>query len=170
MIGYILLVLLALSVAGYFYGRNRAWAVVQGRERELHSRPNYHGAYVAAYVGIPSILLVLIWLFLQGIVIDQLLLASLPPGTLDGLDKGQISLLLSQIKSLAGGNAFTEPTLTISAAAERYAHWQTIARYAMIVAVLSVALAALYLTTQRISPQFRARHATERVLSGLMMA
>jgi phosphate transport system permease protein len=79
MIGYILLVLLALSVAGYFYGRKRAWAAVQGRERELHSRPNYHGAYVAAWVGIPSILLVLVWLFLYGIVIDQLLLASLPP-------------------------------------------------------------------------------------------
>jgi phosphate transport system permease protein len=170
MIGYILLVLLALSVAGYFYGRKRAWAVVEGRERELHSRPNYHGAYVAAWVGIPSILLVLIWLFLHGNVIDQLLLASLPPGTLDGLDKGQVSLLLSQIKAVAAGNVFTEPTPTITAAAERYAHWQAIARYAMIVAALSIALAALYLTSQHISPQFRARHATERVMSGFMLA
>jgi phosphate transport system permease protein len=170
MVGYLLLVLLALSLASYIFGRRRAIASVQGREYELHSRPSYHGAYIAAWVGIPSILLVLIWVFLQGIVIDRLILWSLPPDTMAGLDKGQIDLLLSQIKAVAGGTAFTEPSTTVLAAAERYQHWQSIARYAMIAAALSVALFGLFLTSQRISPQFRARHGAERVLSGIMMA
>jgi phosphate transport system permease protein len=170
MIGYVLLVLVALSVASYFYGRNRAIATVQGHEQQLHSRPNYHGAYVAAYVGIPSILLVLIWLALQGSVIDTLLLWSLPPGTTEGLDKSQIGLLLSEIKSVAAGNVFGEPSITVREAAERYQDWQTIARYAMIASALSVALFTLYLTSRQISPQFRARHGTERVLNGLMLA
>jgi phosphate transport system permease protein len=170
MVGYLLLVLLALSLASYIFGRRRAIASVQGREYELHSRPSYHGAYIAAWVSIPSILLVLIWVFLQGIVIDRLILWSLPPDTMAGLDKGQIDLLLSQIKAVAGGTAFTEPSTTVLAAAERYQHWQSIARYAMIAAALSVALFGLFLTSQRISPQFRARHGAERVLSGIMMA
>jgi phosphate transport system permease protein len=170
MIGYILLVLLALSIAGYFYGRNRAYAAVQGRAQELHSRPSYHGAFVAAWIGIPSILLVLVWLFLQGIVIDRLLLWSLPPGTTDGLDQGQIDLLLSQIKSVAAGNIFSEPSQAVLAAAERYQRWEWIARLAMVASAVSLALVGFWIAGSRISPQFRARHGTERVVSGLMIA
>ena len=170
MIGYVLLTLVALSVVGYFYGRTRARSVVGGRERELHSRPSYHGAFVAAWIGIPSILLVLIWLFLQGIVIDRLLLWSLPLGTTDGLDKGQISLLLSQIKSVAAGNVFSEPSQAVLAAAERYQRWEWIARLAMVASAVSLALVGFWIAGGRIAPQFRARHGTERVVSGLMIA
>jgi phosphate transport system permease protein len=170
MIGYILLAILALSVISYAIGRRRAVASVEGRQSELHSRPNYHGAFVAAWVGIPAFLLVLVWLALQGPVIDRLLLWSLPIGTTDGMDTGQISLLLSEIKSVAAGNIFGEPSLLVQEAAERYQRWQTIARYAMIAAVFSVALLGLAVAAGRISPEFRARHGTERVLTGLMIA
>jgi phosphate transport system permease protein len=169
MVGYILLILLALSFAGYWLGRRRAVSAVGGREQELHSRPAYHGAFVAAWIGLPSILLLLIWLFLQGAVINQLLLTSLPVGTTDGLDQGRIDLLLSQIRSVAAGNTYGEPNAVIQAAAERYQSWVTISRYAMIVVVLAVAILGFSLAQSRISPEFRARRGTERVLSGLMM-
>ncbi len=170
MIGYILLVLVALSVASYLLGRRRAVSAVQGRQHELHSRPTYHGAFVAAWVGIPSILLVLIWLVLQGPVIDTLLLWSLPPGTTDGRDAGQINLLLSEIKSIAAGNVFGEPSLVVQEAAERYQRWQAIARYAMVGTALSLALLGLFFASRRIAPKFRARHRAEQILTGLMIA
>ena len=167
MIGYILLAILALSVISYAIGRRRAVASVEGRQSELHSRPNYHGAFVAAWVGIPAFLLVLVWLALQGPVIDRLLLWSLPIGTTDGMDTGQISLLLSEIKSVAAGNIFGEPSLLVQEAAERYQRWQTIARYAMIAAVFSVALLGLAVAAGRISPEFRARHAEHVIDVGM---
>jgi phosphate transport system permease protein len=170
MIGYILLVLLALSLVSYFYGRRRAVAIVAGRQHDLHSRPSYHGSYVAAWVGIPSLLLVLIWVALQGPVIDRLLEASLPSSATEGLDHDQIGLLLSQIKTLAAGNVFGEPSLAVQEAAERYLNWQTIARYAMVAAALSLALLGFIFASSRISPEFRARHGVERILNGLMMA
>jgi phosphate transport system permease protein len=170
MIGYVLFGIIALSVFSYLLGRRRAVAAVAGRENELHSRPAYHGAFVAAWVGIPSLLLVLIWLTLQGPVIDQLLLASLPPGTTDGMDTGQIGLMLSEIKSVAAGNIFGEPSLVVQEGAERYQRWQSIARWAMIAAAFSIALLGLVLASRRISPEFRARHGAERILSGVMIA
>lgn len=170
MIGYLVLAIVALSVVSYFFGRRRALATVDGRQQELHSRPNYHGAYVAAWVGIPSIFLVLIWIALQGQVIDRLLEASLPGSLTQGLDHDQIGLLLSEIKSVAAGNVFGEPTQAVQEAAERYGHWQAIARYAMVAAAFSLALLGLIFAGRRISPEFRARHGVERILSGLMMA
>jgi phosphate transport system permease protein len=170
MIGYILLAFVTLSALSYFIGRRRAVASVGGRQHELHSRPPYHGAFVAAWVGIPSLLLILIWLLFQGTVIDTLLLWSLPPGTTDGLGGGQVDLLLSEIRSVAAGNIFGEPSLAVQEAAERYSRWQAIARYAMVAVALSVALLGFFLASRRINPQFRARHGTERVLTGLMIA
>jgi phosphate transport system permease protein len=170
MVGYIFLAIIALSAISYWLGRRRAIASVEGRQSELHSRPNYHGAFVAAWVGIPAILLVLVWLALQGPVIDQLLLMSLPAGTTEGMDKGQIGLLLSEIKSIAAGNVFGEPSLLVQETAERYQRWQTIARYAMVAAVFSLALSGLVVAGSRIGPAFRARHGTERVVTGLMIA
>ena len=170
MIGYILLAIVVLSALSYLLGRRRAVASVGGRLHELHSRPTYHGAFVAAWVGIPSILLVLLWLLFQGPVINTLLLWSLPPGTTDGLAQGQIDLMLSEIRSVAAGNIFSEPSLVVQEAAERYQRWQAIARYAMVAAALSVALLGLWFANRRISPKFRARHGAERILSGLMIA
>jgi phosphate transport system permease protein len=170
MIGYLLLGIIALSALSYVVGRRRAVATVDGREHELHSRPAYHGAFVAAWVGIPALLLVLVWLLLQGPVINTLLLWSLPPGTTDGLDRGQIDLLLSEIRSVAAGNIFGEPSLVVQAAAERYQHWQDIARWAMVAVALSVALLGLLFASRRIAPKFRARHGAERILTGLLIA
>jgi phosphate transport system permease protein len=170
MVGYVLLAIIALSLVSYFFARRRALASVEGRQKELHSRPNYHGAFVAAWVGIPSILLMLIWVALQGQVIDRLLEGSLPGSVTQGLDHDQIGLLLSEIKSVAAGNVFGEPTAAVQEAAERYRHWQAIARYAMVAAALSLALLGLLFASRRISPEFRARHGVERILNGLMMA
>lgn len=170
MIGYILLLLIVLAAFSYYFGRKRAVSAVEGREYLLHSRPNYHGAFVAAWVGIPSVLLVLVWILFQGTVIDNLLLASLPPGTTDGLSVGQTSLLLSEIKSVAAGNLFSEPSLVVQEAAERYQRWEAIAQWAMVGVAFSVALLGLAIASRRINPDFRARHGAERILSGLMIA
>jgi len=170
MVGYILLLIIALAAFSYFFGRKRAVTAVEGREYLLHSRPSYHGAFVAAWVGIPSVLLVLVWVLLQGTVIDNLLLASLPPGITDGMTSGQVSLLISEIKSVAAGNVFSEPSLVVQEAAERYQRWQLIARWAMVGVALSVALLGLAIASRRINPDFRARHGAEHIMSGLMIA
>jgi phosphate transport system permease protein len=170
MIGYIFLAILVLIVTGFYFGRRRSVAAVGGRQKKLHSRPDYHGAYVAAWVGIPSLLLVLTWLALQGPVINLLLERSLPAETVAGLNSDQINLLLSEIRSVAAGNVFGEPTPAIEEAAQRYRGWQEIARYAMVAVALSVAMLGLLFAGRRISPSFRARHGAERILSGLMIA
>lgn len=170
MIGYLFLALIALAAFGYMFGRGRAVSVSGGRESELHSRPGYHGGFVAAWVGLPSILLVLLWLLFQGTVIEALLLQTLPADMTEGKTQGQIDLILSEIKSVAAGNVFGEPTIAVREAAERYERWQWIARMAMIAAAVSVALLGLYLASRRIAPRFRARQGAERVMSGLMIA
>ncbi|MGI9382230.1 MAG: phosphate ABC transporter permease subunit PstC, partial [Methyloligellaceae bacterium] len=169
MFSYVLIALVSLTLASYFVGRRRAVGVVNGAEHALHSRPTYHGAFVAAWVGLPSFLLVLLWLLFQGPVIDALLVGSLPPEKTLGLEPAQIDLLVSEIKSIAAGHIFGQPDASVTEAAERYTRWRGIAGWAMFAVAMALALVGLLITRARIAPDFRARHGVERVLNVIMI-
>ena len=169
MLQYVFVSLLAITAVSFLIGRRRAIGTVSGAQYDLHSRPSYHGAYVAAWVGIPAFLLVLFWLLFQSTVIDHLLVNSLPPEKTLHKTGPQIDLIVSEIKSVAAGNIFGEPDATVLEAAERYNGWQQIARWAMLVSAIALALIALAISRSRITAEFRARHGVERVLNGIMI-
>jgi phosphate transport system permease protein len=88
----------------------------------------------------------------------------------DGRSPADINLILSEIKNVAAGRIFAEPTPDIEAAAERLVRWEEIARWAMVVVVAALMLAALFVARMRLAPRFRARNNVERFLSGTMIA
>ena len=163
----IFVTLLLLITLGYLLGRRRAVATAGGKATALHSRPTYYGAYVAAWVGIPALLFVLVWLFFQETIIEGLVARSLPEGATGG---APFDLVMSQIKSLASGITFGDPSPEIREAGVLYARLKTIAGWAMFAVATSLALLGLVYARSHIAPAFRARHAVERALSGLMIA
>ena len=168
-IGYALLLIAAMTLAAYVFGRGVGKRIAGVHGPAMHSLPGYHGAFVAAWVAIPALLLVLIWLLLQGPAIDRLLIASLPDSMTDGTSAAAIQLIVSEIKNVATGQVFTEPSPDTLAAAERYRRWGAIAGWAMLAVVSGVMLAALGVARARLAPRFRARNSFERILSALMI-
>ena len=169
-----IIAILLLAAAGYWLGWKPA------RERELarrdhagrqHSRPVYHGLFVALWTGLPALLLLVLWLLMQGPVLDALLMKSLPPEEVAGLNADQQRVLLDEIKTLAQGNRLPgEPRAFVKEAAERLNRWRQIADMAMFVVALAVALLGLALARRRLSARFRARQAVERIMDGVMIA
>ncbi len=170
MLELVILTLAVLGTLGYLLARRRVAAMAQAQGVHSHSLPTYHGAFVALWVGLPALLLSLVWLLLQDSVIDTLILASLPAQVTEGLDAARRSLLISEIRSIARGQVFGDPNPALAEAAARLAAWRGIAGWAMVATCAAVGLAALLVTRQRIRPEFRARHGVERVLDGLMIA
>ena len=170
MVSYVFATLLALTLVSYIIGRQRAIGIAGGRLHDLHSRPTYHGAYVALWVGFPAFLLVLLWLIFQGPAVEALLVSGLPPEATIGKTPSQVNLLVSEIRSVAQGNIFSEPDANVVEAADRYNRWQAIAGWAMFASALAMALAAFALTRNRIEIQFRARHGVERFINYIMIA
>lgn len=171
MLGTAVLLILAMSVVAYFVGRasGRSFVKASGG-REVHSLPNYHGMFVAVWVGIPSLVLVLLWAALSGSVVDGLIMASVPEAFTEGLSDSQIDLVLTDIKNTASGVLFGEPDPVIVEAADRLNRWNSIADWGMVVAALALSAGVFAYARARLSPRFRARNNYERVLSGLMIA
>ncbi|WP_332701554.1 phosphate ABC transporter permease subunit PstC [Devosia sp.] len=169
MIGYLLLAILVFALVAYFTGRAAGNRFVATSGASVHSLPGYHGTFVAIWVGIPAFVLVLLWLALQGTVIDRLLVGTLPAAMTAAASSADISLILSEIKNVAAGRIFAEPTPEIAAAAESYVRWQGIAGWAMVVVAVSMMTIALFFARSRLAPRFRARTGVERFVSGAMI-
>lgn len=95
---WICLIVLALAAAGFVLGRNRARA--GGDARKLHSRPVYYGWSVALYTALPALLVLLVWLFVQPVIVSRVVGAAIPD---NAIPEGQTrALVLSETGNIAG--------------------------------------------------------------------
>ena len=163
----LLFIVLAAMALAYYIGRQRAIGVVGGVSQinRLHSLPAYYGYYAALWVGLPALLLLLLWVGLQGQILTALTLAELPPEVTADLSEGQLSLLTSDIRNYASGNLMgREPSPEVEAAAAHYLQLRKIATLSLWVVTGVFVLAGMAWAWQHARPNFRARNRVESIL------
>ncbi len=169
MTGYLFLAIVIFSLTAFYVGRTAGTGFVTAHGPAVHSRPIYHGAFAAIWVGVPALVLVLLWLLFQDAIVQRLVVASLPASMTESASPSQISLWVSEIRNVASGRIFAEPSPEIAAAAERYLRWTTIARWAMVAVALCAMVLTLFFARSRMTPEYRARQAFERTLTAIMV-
>ncbi len=162
-------VLLLLGVAGYFLGRRRAVVSAGGSLRTLHSLPSYHGFYVAICAAVPALLLFVVFLAVQGWVIDSLVINALTPEQ-RALPPDRLALLMADIRNIATGNVVrASPEPAVKAAADHYASLLGLSRWVLAAVMLLLASLGMFLAYRRIRPHLRARNTVERMLRWFMI-
>ena len=158
-------VLLALSVIGYYMGRNRSVASADGRMRNLHSVPGYYGFYTAIWAGVPGIVLILVWLAISPTIIDTLVLDAVPMSVL-GESETERRLLLIDIRNLATGNIVSrEADQALINAAAHYNQLHALSDWTLFAIGAAIASLGLVVAYRRIAPLFQARNRVEKVIS-----
>ncbi|MBT0961990.1 phosphate ABC transporter permease subunit PstC [Denitromonas iodatirespirans] len=166
----LLVLLLALASAAYYFGCKRAFRVADGRIRNLHSLPGYYGLYVALWAALPALLVLGVWLALQGSMITRMVVASLPE-PIQQLGPDRLNLVINDIRNLVSGNIVSgEPDAPTLAAAEYYRSLLGTSRGLLFVVVLSVAGLGGWFGYSKIRPQHRARNGVERIVNGVLIA
>jgi phosphate transport system permease protein len=141
---------------------NRGKATVK-----THSRPIYHGLNAAIWTGVPAFVFLLLWLLGQNGVIDMLVLGSYPG--VDALSGPERDLLISEIRQVASGSIFKEPTPEVLAAVEHLKSLEQIATWAMVAVVAAFCTVGAFLGIRAIETRFRARHSVERAVTWFMI-
>jgi phosphate transport system permease protein len=162
------LILFAATLVAYFLNRRAAISIRYGGT-SLHSLESFHGLYAALVVLVPLLVGILVWLVLEGSVVDWLMLAGVPEGTFDGLGSGASQLIVAEIKSVSAGQVFGTPEPWKVEAAERLVRYHRIADWAMVLLVAVTAALLMWFARRRVSPAFRARQGAERIVLGLMI-
>jgi len=161
-------ILLMVSLAGFILNRRAAQSLLQDGQ-SLHSIPQFHGLYAGLTILVPVLILILVWLVLQGPVTDYFVMASLPGDRLDGLSSGERQLLLAEVKSIAGGRVFGTPEKWKTDAADRLNFCRQGASMLLLLATLILTVSLLLRARKTVSPHFRARQGAEKIIHGLMV-
>ena len=162
--------LVGLMVVAFALGRRRALAVASGDARSLHSRPAYHGQWVALWAGLPGLLLLLAWITFEPSVVRWQVLAQAGPEVAE-LSAERVELFVHDAKALAAGEVVSRvPTPELRDAADRVARIHAKGRLMLAVLVLCAALGGLVWARRRIQPGLRARNRVERVVRGMLAA
>ena len=98
---WLVIILLAMAAVGFFAGRARAFQSAGGDARGLHSLPVYYGMNVALSAIVPALLLLIGWLLVQPIVVNNTISGIIPDSAIpDGSTRG---LLMSEVRRVAEG-------------------------------------------------------------------
>ena len=162
------LLLIIGATLAYVINRRAAVSLRLGGAR-LHSNPGYHGLFAGLAVVIPVMAITLLWMFLDGAVIERMILAGLPAQAYKGDDAGVVSLVMTEIQSLAGGRVFGEPEPWKQEAADRLNAFRSTSSILLIAAIVIISGAILALRRARLTPEVRARQGSERLIHGLMV-
>jgi len=161
---YLYLVLIALTVGGFYMGRSRAISLADGHIRSLHSRPNYYGYFVAIWCGIPALVVSVLWITMEQGIIQSLVLSDLPR-EVRNQDDSALSLVISDITNLATGNIPSRQDQPwLDEAAARYANLSQISLMAKSVVVLCLAIGGIAWGTKVIHKDMGTRVCVERVI------
>ncbi len=163
------LVLLALTVLGLRMGTTRAQALAGGKVRALHSRAGYYGAFVALATALPAFLLLLLWTALEPSIVRQIVASGLPEN-IRALPDDRFGLVITTIENLAyRGIVPSDLQPYMREAADRAVSLRGLGNWAMAIACIGMAAAGFVFARRRVTADFRARNAVERVMLGLML-
>ncbi|WP_417685175.1 phosphate ABC transporter permease subunit PstC [Roseibium sp.] len=112
----LLLVILALAAIAYVTGRGRAFRTASGDIRQLHSLPAYYGWNAALSVLLPALVVLLLWISIQPVVINNSVSALISE---ESVAESSLDLVLSDVRRVADGLDMAVETGALSAADAR---------------------------------------------------
>lgn len=163
----IIICLLVLAFAGFLYARRKMGRVASSEIRP-QSTPVYYGLLVALWCGLPALILLLVWQFLEPAALDYLLVQELPPEIRE-LPPERLEIEVNNIKALAersGSVAVEDPAILRGT---EYLHrLRTMASWLEGAAILVLGLSGALLGLTRLKPRFNARHNVEKIIRVLL--
>jgi phosphate transport system permease protein len=157
--------LLLLIVIGFLFGRARALAALQSEP--LHSRPNYHGAFVLLSILLPMLALFAIGVPVADRIVEAQAVAALDPAI--GADEFKRGAALRDIRDIVSGR-LAPPSENLERAAEVYTSVRGYADMLVLGTGLVLGLLGLAFGLRSLSASFRARNHVERVVKVVLLA
>ncbi|PSL19411.1 phosphate ABC transporter permease subunit PstC [Shimia abyssi] len=98
---WLCMIVLAICVVGFLFGRTRALSSAAGEARQLHSLPNYYGWNVAMKVVVPAFGLMAVWLIAQPIVLESRVAGMIPQSEIK--EGSSVGLVMAEVRRAASG-------------------------------------------------------------------
>ncbi|MFQ3176492.1 MAG: phosphate transport system permease protein [Psychromonas sp.] len=168
----LILIITLLTLGSYWYGMQRSIKVAGGvsQIKNMHSLPQQFGLLTAFCCGLPALFLLLLWVIVEPIIIQSLLVNSLDV-QVQALSSADLSLYLNDIRIMAGSTLSELSNDGVKQQAALYL--QLLKDKASILKaglILITALASVMLIASRFKLSFSARALSENVTKLLFLS
>ncbi|KCZ94625.1 phosphate ABC transporter permease subunit PstC [Hyphomonas johnsonii] len=159
--GWLMLALLAMMASGaFFVGRVQAERFSAAGSGRFHSRPNYHGYYVAMWTVVPALVMAMAYGLLGDDIVRALLRRELP-ASFSAMPPIELSVYLDSISRAASQGGFSGSDRIFSAITNRFLELQGVIKTVTIGLTTLCAGSGFLLARRRVAPGFRARNKVE---------
>jgi phosphate transport system permease protein len=165
------LLLILLGVAYQTgWSKSRALATATGGVK-VHSRPQYHAAFVALWAMIPALAILILWGLFGGTITRNYAISQMPADVVSGLSASELNPIISRVQNIASGYGVAgEVQPYEQAAGTALAQFNMLTFGAVVVLAAIAGGAGLYYARSQIASRLRARNAVERVVNILLIA
>ena len=164
----LVLSVLVIGAVFFVFGQRTATAHHSASTIKLHSRPHYHGLWVAITSTLPALLVLLVIGLGKDLLFQHWVSDFFPPQVLGG-DAVDRAIALAKISNVVDGIIFGEVEPWVQSAGEAWIRWESDAIVVANMLVLGVSLTGGLLGYQRVSLGFRARNNVERILTWMLI-
>jgi phosphate transport system permease protein len=156
--------LVVLIAVGFFFGRRRA--NLASRQETLHSRPVYHGAYVAVVILVPMVAIFAIGFPVAHKIVETQALSAFDPAFAG--NELQRDAVLRDIRAIIAGQYSGQTTEALRRAADAYISVRSWSNTLVLATGFVFGLLGIAFGLRMLSARFRARNHVERFISVLL--
>lgn len=164
-----LAIIAAVFAVTYYFGRNRAIVVVDGQTASLHSRPTFHGGYLALMTCVPAFLLLIIWSFSAHVVMDRIVISA-SAEAIATLSTPEVEAFIRDARAIAFGGIVGFTSDAKQQGAELYLTLDHYATAGLSLAMAGLMLAGFVRGYRQITAAKRSRHFVERAVMVALVA
>ena len=168
----LVLIILVMALVSYWVAIYRSITIAGGggKVKTLVCLPSQYALLTSLWCAIPALLFLLLWVSLEGFILDRLLITSLPESLLS--DIGQNGLLLNSIKITASeirlDQALSSDNPDLITAANAFIELENKALSLKTILSLLVAVTSVVFILSRISVTFHARNKLEKIIRSVL--
>ena len=163
------LLFIVLAIILFALGRMRALSICNGNIEILHSKPAFHGSYLAIYSLVPALALTLIWVFSSNYFSELYVVSELGEKFLN-IPTAEQASFLRKSQALASGQAYGQITDVIEQAASLFASFHRLGNYLIIMVSIALFIVGFLKSYNEISLKLRSRQFVERAVMFLLIS
>jgi len=163
------LALLAAAIAAYLLGTSKARRVAGDTVHSLHSRPTYHGGYIAILTAVPALVVSLLWIPLSNWYVRQATLGNFTD-QISAMNVPELEAFLRDVQAIAFGGIVGFRDDLRERAAEVMAGHQNLMSVALVVLCIALVIAGFFYGMSQVRKEKRTRHFVERFVMVLLIA
>ena len=162
----ILSLISVFSLSCYFFAKSKVLKQVKISGKKFHSLPEYYGYYLAAWCGLPALIILFFWSFSELYVVKIFILSDFRADP--SIDENKLNLIFSEIKSLSEKKFSGTIPQNLVPYAEKLLSLNKILELSKFAIILSVMIFSLSFAYSQILKNVKARESVEKVIKATM--